>query len=196
LGNIRALVNLYKRLNIQTKIARSAGDINGATKFILPGVGSFDYAMSLLNQSGMRRELERLAMQDGIPVLGICVGMQILAKSSDEGVLPGLGWIDGYVRLFDASKIPWKSRLPHMGWNTIKPVRENILLEGLDKEARFYFLHSYYLVCTDETETIATTKYGVTYTSAVNRQNIFGVQFHPEKSHMNGIRLLNNFANL
>jgi glutamine amidotransferase len=196
LGNIRAFVNLYERLNVQTKIARFPGDLNSATKLILPGVGAFDYAMTLLNQSGMREELERQVMQDGVPVLGICVGMQILAKSSEEGVLPGLEWIDGRVRLFDASKIPFKTRLPHMGWNTIKPVRENPLLDGLNEESRFYFLHSYYFECADETETIATAEYGLRYACAVNRKNVYGVQFHPEKSHANGIRLLHNFARL
>ena len=196
LGNIRAFVNVYERLNIKTKIAHTAEDIKGASKIILPGVGAFDYAMSQLNASGMRDELEKQVLENKIPIVGICVGMQILAKSSDEGNLPGLGWIDGEVKIFDTSFIPYKTRLPHMGWNSINPVNENPLLVGINNESRFYFLHSYYFVCNRTEEVIATTTYGIHYASAVNKENIFGIQFHPEKSHSNGIQLLHNFANL
>jgi len=196
LGNIRAFVNVYERLNIKTKVAHTAEDIKGASKIILPGVGAFDYAMSQLNASGMRDELEKQVLENKIPIVGICVGMQILAKSSDEGNLPGLGWIDGEVKIFDTSFIPYKTRLPHMGWNSINPVNENPLLVGINNESRFYFLHSYYFVCNRTEEVIATTTYGIHYASAVNKENIFGIQFHPEKSHSNGIQLLHNFANL
>lgn len=196
LGNIRAFANVYDRLNIKTKIAHSAKDINGATKIILPGVGSFDYAMSQLNSSGMRDELEKQVLINKIPVVGICVGMQMLAKSSDEGTLSGLGWIDGYVKLFDVSKIPYKTQLPHMGWNTIDPKNENKLLYSFDKNSRFYFLHSYYFVCNNSEDAICKTEYGLSFTSAVNNKNIYGIQFHPEKSHSNGVQLLHNFANL
>lgn len=194
LGNIRAFVNVYERLNIKTKVAHNARDIAGATKIILPGVGAFDYAMAQLNASGMRDELENQVLGNKIPVVGICVGMQMLAKSSDEGNLPGLGWIDGEVKLFDSNLIPYKTRLPHMGWNNINPVNGHDLLNGLDAQSRFYFLHSYYFVCHNEKEIISTTEYGISYASAVNRKNIFGIQFHPEKSHSNGIQLLKNFA--
>ncbi|PKP05688.1 MAG: imidazole glycerol phosphate synthase subunit HisH [Bacteroidetes bacterium HGW-Bacteroidetes-5] len=196
LGNIRAFVNVYERLNIKTKIARIGNDIKGATKIILPGVGAFDYAMSQLNASGMRHELEKQVLENNIPVVGICVGMQILAKSSDEGKLPGLGWIDAKVQLFDTSKIPYKTRLPHMGWNSISPVKTNPLLSGFNNESRFYFLHSYYFVCNNKDDIISTTEYGISYASAINSNNIYGIQFHPEKSHSNGIQLLNNFAKI
>ena len=196
LGNIRAFVNVYERLNIKTKVAHSAEDIKGATKIILPGVGAFDYAMSQLNASGMRDELEKHVLENKIPIVGICVGMQMLAKSSDEGILPGLGWINGEVKLFDASKITYKTQLPHMGWNSINPLNENPLLLGFNNESRFYFLHSYYFICNRTEEVIATTTYGIHYASALNKENIFGIQFHPEKSHSNGIQLLHNFANL
>lgn len=196
LGNIRAFVNVYERLNIKTKIARISDDLKEASKIILPGVGAFDHAMIQLNRSGMREELEKQVLMNKTPVIGICVGMQMLAKSSDEGDLPGLGWIDGVVKIFDASKITFKIRLPHMGWNTIVPVKESPLLAGFDTASRFYYLHSYYFVCNDADNAIASTEYGITYVSAVNRDNIFGVQFHPEKSHSNGIQLLHNFAKL
>ena len=122
LGNIRAFVNVYERLTIKTKVAHTAADIRDAEKIILPGVGAFDYAMSQLNASGMRDELEKQVLVNKVPVVGICVGMQMLANSSDEGKLPGLGWIDGEVKLFDESLIPYKTRLPHMGWNSIQNI--------------------------------------------------------------------------
>jgi glutamine amidotransferase len=196
LGNIRAFVNVYERLNIKIKIARVPDDLKDTTKIILPGVGAFDYAMSQLNASGMRDELEKQVMENYIPIMGICVGMQMLAKSSDEGNMPGLGWIDGKVKLFDSSTIPYKTRLPHMGWNSVKPENNCPLLSGFTDQARFYFLHSYYFVCNNENNVISTTDYGITYASAVNKDNIFGIQFHPEKSHSNGIQLLHNFANI
>jgi imidazole glycerol-phosphate synthase subunit HisH len=196
LGNIRAFVNVYERLNIKISVARVPNDLKEATKIILPGVGSFDHAINLLNRSGMRDELETQVLINKVPVIGICVGMQILAKSSDEGSLPGLGWINGDVKIFDGSIIPYKTKLPHMGWNTINPLNENSLLDGFSMKSRFYFLHSYYFVCNDTIDIIATTDYGIKFTSAVNKGNIYGVQFHPEKSHQNGIQLLNNFAKL
>jgi imidazole glycerol-phosphate synthase subunit HisH len=196
LGNIRAFVNVYERLNISIRIAHRPDDIKKATKVILPGVGAFDHAMSQLNNSGMRDELEKQVLLNNIPVIGICVGMQMLAKSSDEGKLPGLGWIDGIVKLFDATRIKYKTRLPHMGWNTIEPVKKVSLLAGFDAESRFYFLHSYYFQCNNSDDVIATTNYGITYSSAVAKNNIFGIQFHPEKSHGNGIKLLHNFAKI
>lgn len=193
-GNIRAFVNVYERLNIKTIVARNAADIKEATKIILPGVGAFDYAMTKLNESGMREEIERQVLGNKIPLVGICVGMQMLAKRSDEGKLPGLGWIDAEVKLFDESLISYKTHLPHMGWNNILPIGANRLLDGFSEDSRFYFLHSYYFVCNNKTNVIADTEYGITFTSAVNNDNIYGIQFHPEKSHTNGIQLLNNFA--
>lgn len=196
LGNIKAFVNVYERLNIPIKIAKTKYDLNDASKIIIPGVGAFDYAIEQLNKSGMRDELENKVIRDKVPVIGICVGMQILAKSSEEGKLPGLGWVDGKVLKFDINNIPYKTRLPHMGWNNINPIAESTLLKGFNNESRFYFLHSYYFVCNNQQDIISTTQYGIDFSSAINHNNIFGIQFHPEKSHSNGVSLLNNFAKL
>lgn len=194
LGNIRAFQNVYERLNIPAQVAHTAADLKDAQKIILPGVGAFDFAMSQLNASGMRDELEKQALINKVPVVGICVGMQMLAKSSDEGILPGLGWIDGVVKKFDEATIIYKTRLPHMGWNTINPVKSNPILSGLDRGSKFYFLHSYYFSPDYSHNVISETDYGITFASAVSKENIFGIQFHPEKSHQNGILVLKNFA--
>jgi glutamine amidotransferase len=194
LGNVLAFVNVYNRLNIPVKVAKSAADLAGATKLILPGVGSFDHAMEQLDQSGMRESLEQLVVQQRVPVLGICVGMQMLAKSSDEGKLPGLGWIDGTVHKFDLAKMPRGTLLPHMGWNDVEPTTGGGLFKGLEQDARFYFLHSYYFECIQQSNVLALTDYGPAFNCAVRRDNVYGVQFHPEKSHHFGSQLLSNFA--
>lgn len=195
-GNIRAFANVFKKLNVPFKVVKTENDLTHISKVILPGVGAFDHAMTQLNTSGMRNRLSELVITNKLPVVGICVGMQMLAHSSEEGKLPGLGWIDATVRRFDESKMNFKTHLPHMGWNDIIPVKENKILQGLENNAKFYFLHSYYFDCHNQEDTIATTNYGIDFSCAVNKNNIYGVQFHPEKSHQNGTQLLNNFANL
>lgn len=196
LGNIRAFINVYDRLNIPIVTIKTKNDFDGVTKLILPGVGAFDEAMMKLNNSGLREDLERLVLGEKLPVLGICVGMQMLAKSSEEGELPGLGWIEGSVRKFNTNNIPYKTKLPHMGWNNISITKENILMKGLSQNSEFYFLHSYFFNCADSSQTLTTSFYGIEFTSAISHRNIYGVQFHPEKSHQNGITLLNNFSQL
>jgi len=196
LGNVLAFVNVYRRLNVPVTVARSAGELAGASKLILPGVGAFDHAIERLDQSGMRQEVESLVLQRGLPLLGVCVGMQMLAKSSEEGQLPGLGWIDGAVRKFDVSTLPPGTRLPHMGWNDVQPVASSGLFKGMEQDARFYFLHSFYFHCSSNENVLAACDYGGTFCCAVNSGNIYGVQFHPEKSHHNGTQLLKNFAEL
>ncbi len=196
LGNIKAFSNIYKRLNIDSKIVSRPEDLENVTGIILPGVGSFDHAMSKLSKSGMREKLEVLVLQKKIPVLGICVGMQMLGTSSEEGVLPGLGWLDASVKKLDPSLIAHKTKLPHMGWNGVNPLQSSRIMSNLDPEPRFYFLHSYYFECNRKQDTIATSEYGFRFTCAVSRDNIYGVQFHPEKSHGNGVQVLKNFAEL
>ena len=196
LGNIRAFLNLFKRLNIEANTASKAEDLAGATKVILPGVGHFDRAMQRLQDSGMRPVLDELVLERQVPVLGICVGMQMLAESSDEGTLPGLGWIKGRVRGFASLPTGTQLHLPHMGWNDVRPTAPSRLFDQLERDARFYFLHSFYFECARPEDSAATSLYGTHFSSAVSSANIHGVQFHPEKSHQFGTRLLKNFAEL
>jgi glutamine amidotransferase len=196
LGNIKAIGNIYECLNIPFKIANVPEDIKSAEKILLPGVGAFDEAMSLLDASNFRGSLDHEVLINRVPVLGICVGMQILAKKSEEGRLSGLGWIEGEVRKLDKSLLRHKPKLPHLGWNSIKIKVDTPLLKNINEEDGFYFLHSYYFQCDKDDDILATTCYGNEFVSVVNNNNIYGVQFHPEKSHHNGIQLLKNFAEL
>jgi glutamine amidotransferase len=195
-GNINAFVNVYKRVNVPVKIAKTAADLEGAQKLILPGVGHFDHAMSELIKSGMREKLDELVMVHKVPVIGICVGMQMMGYSSDEGQLEGLKWIDASIKKFDETKIKQITRLPHMGWNDVKPKVPHPLFEGLENEALFYFLHSYYFECNNSDDILAVADYGGEFTCAAYHENVFGIQFHPEKSHSYGETLLHNFAKL
>jgi glutamine amidotransferase len=195
LGNIAAFHHVYKQLNVEVATARTADDLRDATKVILPGVGAFDRAIQLLDRSGMRASLDDLVLGKRVPLLGVCVGMQMLARSSDEGGALGLGWIDGAVRSF-AAVSGLDLRVPHMGWNDIEPVRNAALFEGTEPQPRFYFLHSYYVVCDDARDVAATAHYGIQFHCAVQRGNIHGVQFHPEKSHRFGAGILQRFASL
>lgn len=196
LGNIQAFTNMYKRLGFDVCRATNPTELEGATKLILPGVGAFDHAMGLLDASGMRPMLDDVVLKYNVPVLGICVGMQMLAGGSDEGGLPGLGWIPGRVRAFKADERSANLALPHMGWNDVKPVAGNRLFASLENNARFYFLHSFFFECADPQHIAATTSYGLEFSCAVYSGNVYGVQFHPEKSHHYGAQLLKNFAEL
>lgn len=196
LGNIQAFANIYKRLNIPAAIASTPEELRAAERIILPGVGAFDWAMARLNESGLRNVLDEMVVDKNKPVLGICVGMQIMADKSEEGVLAGLGWISADVKKFEHERFSQITHLPHMGWNDVVPNDASTLFQHLETGARFYFLHSYYFVPGHQEDVLAVTDYHGIYASCVRRGNVFGVQFHPEKSHQWGIQLLKNFAEM
>jgi imidazole glycerol-phosphate synthase subunit HisH len=191
-GNIRAFLNAFRLQNIEARTATTADELRGAERIILPGVGAFDHAMDRLEQSGMRQTLDTLVLDRKVPVLGVCVGMQMLGLSSEEGERPGLGWIQGRVRGLRA--LEPELRLPHMGWNDVRPTAAAPLFQGLETDARFYFLHSFYFECAKPENVAAVASYGAEFSCAVHAGHISGVQFHPEKSHHCGTRLLRNFA--
>jgi glutamine amidotransferase len=195
-GNISAIANIYERLNIAYKIAKTPHDIIDSQKLFLPGVGAFDETILLLEKTGFKKALDREVLENKVPIIGICVGMQVLANSSEEGNLPGLGYIKGHVKRLDESKLDQKPKLPHMGWNSIIKNKETVLFENIEPEVGFYFLHSYYFECENNFDILSTTEYGETFASAVCHENVYGIQFHPEKSHQNGITLLKNFSRL
>ncbi|ACL03016.1 imidazole glycerol phosphate synthase, glutamine amidotransferase subunit [Desulfatibacillum aliphaticivorans] len=198
LGNIKAFSNIYHALNIPAKVICEPGDLENVEKLILPGVGAFDRAMTRFEESGLKGAVVDAVMEKERPVLGICVGMQMMADGSEEGTLKGLGWIPGFVRRFNVESFTQKTNLPHMGWNDIVPIDSpgKRSLGGLVADARFYFLHSYYFDPVDDANTLALTDYNFKFASAVGRRNFFGVQFHPEKSHEYGIQLLKSFAEI
>jgi glutamine amidotransferase len=194
LGNIEAFAHIYKKLNISFDVAKTPDQLSMAKRIILPGVGAFDWAITRLNNSGLRDTLDEMVLGKKVPVLGVCVGMQIMAELSEEGVSPGLSWIDGEVVRFKTDIIG-DAPLPHMGWNDVQPTESETLFRGVE-DPRYYFLHSYCIVPRNTNEVLATAHYGGAFTAAIRSRHIFGTQFHPEKSHQWGIDLLRNFADL
>jgi len=194
LGNIQAFMHIYKRLNIPCIRATTAMELELAEKIILPGVGAFDWAIQLLQKSGMRETLDRLVLEKKVPVLGVCVGMQMMARRSEEGVEEGLGWISGEVKRFDDAIFTTRTHLPHMGWNDVAFEKHPLFKDLI--APRFYFLHSYYFSPDNQNAVLGRADYGGIFASVVNNNHIYGVQFHPEKSHHWGVQLLKNFADL
>ena len=194
MGNLGSMLNMFKRLGVQARIEADPEALRSATKLILPGVGAFDAAMSRMNAvPGLREVLERKALAEQIPILGVCLGMQLLTNSSEEGSLPGLGWIPAVTRRF-----PHQAHLkvPHMGWNLALPITPSHLTAEVGPEPRYYFVHSYYVSVNDPAHALMRTHYGLDFDSAIGRDNLYGVQFHPEKSHRYGMQILKNFAAL
>lgn len=196
-GNIQAFMTMFKRLGISAERALVPSDLADATHLILPGVGHFDHAMQRLNDSGLRPALEMMVQGNCIPVVGICVGMQMLAEGSDEGHLSGLNWVPGRVRAFANHTKSANLPMPHMGWNDVQPVPDTPLFSnGFDNTPQFYFLHSFYFDAQNKTDVAATAHYGLDFDAVVSRGHIHGVQCHPEKSHHWGAQFLKNFAEL
>jgi imidazole glycerol-phosphate synthase subunit HisH len=193
MGNIGSIRNMLKKVGVPAQITADPAVIAVATKLILPGVGAFDPGMENLERSGLIGALRQRALVDKVPTLGICLGMQLMTGRSAEGIRPGLGWIDAEVSRFDPADGSLK--VPHMGWNGVQPLRASPLTEALPTEPRFYFVHSYYVQCRQPEDVVLETSYGQKFHSAFQHGNIYGVQFHPEKSHKFGMALLSNFAN-
>lgn len=193
MGNLGSIENMFKRIGAAAVVTGDATLLARASKILLPGVGAFDSAMQRIANSGLRDVLEHKALHERVPTLGICLGMQLLTRRSDEGELPGLGWIDADTRRFPTIV---GLKVPHMGWNLVTPSRSSALTAGLPAESRFYFVHSYYVQVDDERDSVLKADYGVSFDAALAHGNIYGAQFHPEKSHKFGMRLLANFASL
>lgn len=193
-GNVAAIADIYKRLKLPHVVSRDHAELRQAERFILPGVGAFDTTMRCLEDSGLVGLLNEQVREMGKKVLGICVGMQILGDSSEEGDRPGLGWIPGRIRKIDADSITSKPKLPHMGWNSVQLKSPSPLFEGVVLDRGFYFLHSYYFDAANASSVVGTVKFGGELPCAVARANVFGMQFHPEKSHANGVAVFRNFA--
>lgn len=192
-GNIASVLNMLKRVGAQAKSSNVIADIENADKLILPGVGAFDAGMRTLRDSGLVGILNEQALEVRKPVMGVCLGAQMLGRRSEEGDEPGLGWVDMDIVRFDKRE---GRKVPHMGWNQISKTQEHQILAGLDDESRFYFVHSYFMAPDNEQNILLAADYGQRFTAAVVKDNIFGFQFHPEKSHRFGMQLFRNFVEL
>ena len=200
MGNLGSIANMIRKMGGQSTIVQTPDQLAACTKAILPGVGSFDTAMSNLSSSGLKDALHQFALIENKPLLGICLGMQVMCNGSEEGKLPGLGWIDAEVKKFNFEAIVPKNnalKIPHMGWNVVLPTDCNWpLFKDWEAEMRFYFVHSYAVHCKNEAESKAKTTFGYAFDSAIGKNNIMGMQFHPEKSHRFGMKVYKNFIDL
>ena len=194
-GNLASIKNMLKKAGFESELATDEETIGKAAKIILPGIGAFDHCMSEFNKSGLRNIVTKQVLEQKTPVLGICVGLQMLMEGSEEGTEQGLGWIAGETVKFKKEKLG-DLKIPHMGWTNVQIAKKTPLTENLGDQPRFYFVHSYYVQPSDKSDEMLTAFYGYEFTAAVNRDNIYGAQFHPEKSHKYGMRILENFARL
>lgn len=195
MGNLGSVLNMFKKVGAKAKISSDPEEIGKAEKILLPGVGAFDAAMQRIQEGGLTEVLNHKALVQKVPVLGICLGMQLLTQGSEEGVLPGFGWIEGKTYNFKG-KIDEQLKIPHMGWNVAKIVQQSALTKDYEGEIRFYFVHSYYVLAANPAHAMMKTNYGLEFDSALVKDNIFGAQFHPEKSHKFGMKLFENFAKI
>ena len=196
MGNLGSVANMFKRIEIPCTISSDLNVIEKAEKLLLPGVGAFDSAMHSINSRGLYSLLNYKVLEKKTPILGICLGMQLLTEYSEEGVQAGLGWIKGGARKFNFAHIQSNLKVPHMGWNSIKINNDSSLISGLSTDSKFYFVHSYYVKCNSAENSICSTVHGIEFDSIIAKENIYGAQFHPEKSHKYGMRLLENFSRI
>lgn len=194
MGNLGSLFNMLKKVGANALISARAEDIDRAAKLILPGVGAFDNAMLKLKHLELIPVLQAKVIEQGTPILGVCLGMQLLTQKSAEGKLPGLGWIAGETVRFNFHGLAPDLKIPHMGWNTVQVKKSSPLWLAMDEEPRFYFVHSYHVVCAHPEDVLSETTYGYTFVSSLVRGNIAGMQFHPEKSHKFGMKIFKNFV--
>lgn len=196
MGNLGSIANMLKKVGAQAVVTNDVEAIRRADKLILPGVGAFDNGIRNLDRLGLLPVLNEKVLRDKTPVLGICLGMQLLTMGSEEGNLPGLGWINAETVRFRFESDDHDLKVPHMGWNTVASMRMSPLFAGMPDDSRFYFVHSYYIRCRSKEDVLLRTTYGYEFDSAVGRDNIMGTQFHPEKSHKFGMNVMRNFAAL
>lgn len=194
MGNLGSIQNMLKKAGAKATISSEAKELEKAEKLILPGVGAFDYGMKNLKERGLLEVLNDKVICERIPILGLCLGMQLFSKRSEEGQLPGLGWLDAETVRFKFDPSDTRLKIPHMGWNTVQISQEHPLFQDMQGELRFYFVHSYHVLCRDKGVELGRTTYGYEFTSVVRRENILGTQFHPEKSHRCGMAILRNFV--
>lgn len=192
-ANIGSVLSMGRKAGGQFRISSDPDDVAAADKLILPGVGAFDHGMANLHDRGLAAALNHAVLERKVPILGICLGVQLFARRSEEGVRPGLGWIAADTVKFRAAAAGSRLKVPHMGWNHVIPAKDDPLLIGLPDDPRFYFVHSYHLVCDDVADVLTWTDHGCHFASAVRHDNIWGTQFHPEKSHKFGLALMRNF---
>jgi imidazole glycerol-phosphate synthase subunit HisH len=195
MGNLGSVQNMLKRIGVQSQVTGDQHKIEQASKLLLPGVGAFDAAMQKINDTGLRTILDKKVLEDKVPVLGICLGMQLLTDSSEEGKIPGLGWVPATTKKFNFPEGTFL-KIPHMGWNTVHVVNSSPLTANFSTDSRFYFVHSYYVLVNNEADILATTNFGINFHSIIQHNHIYGAQFHPEKSHKFGMLLLENFARI
>ena len=198
-GNIGSVINMLKHIGVATEVITESKQVKKSEKIILPGVGKWDSGVKSLRDSGILSSLQERVLNDKVPVLGICLGMQLLLDASEEGTLPGLGWISGNVRAFDFSTLEIARKrlaVPHMGWNAVTATQDSPLTKSIDENSKFYFVHSFFASVQDNENILLKSEYGHSFTSGIRKENIYGLQFHPEKSHRHGMDIMKSFASI